>query len=415
MNSDILKRLLELDLGEAWVFIVDVVRNPATNVTAFALILAAITVVMLVVVLLLLLVFMSGSDEDEDEEAREIAATPVAPVVAAEVVPLTPEQLRERRVKRTIASLVWLLIFGVVWVVGGTVSRANTLCLSCHAGTIHVLAAQEETKGDPHGEVACVSCHETPNIVASVTTAVPGRAMHFVGGFVRESYATGYGAPVANRSCAGCHEDILTGVFVNEERGVRVSHAEPLEARALCSDCHTPRPGTGVINRYTVGMDPCMRCHDQEVASAECSFCHTKDVGHAVQTAGTFKPQRHDQKIDCGGCHDQRTCDACHGMRMPHSIDFMGAGHARAGVEDIWFNEGKLCSRCHTDTRRPCTKCHNTMPSHGVDYMPEGHQSADPNNNGCDQCHGKNAWIVGRNYCGLCHPRYDKVREPVRQ
>ena len=116
----------------------------------------------------------------------------------------------------------------------------------------------------------------------------------------------------------------------------------------------------------------------------------------------------HNSKIDCGGCHSQETCDACHGIRMPHTMAFMGASHARPAVEDLWYNGGRTCSRCHNANNRPCTKCHNTMPSHGADYMPKGHQAADPYNNGCDNCHGKNAWIKGRNYCGLCHPEYDK-------
>ena len=41
--------------------------------------------------------------------------------------------------------------------------------------------------------------------------------------------------------------------------------------------------------------------------------------------------------------------------------------------------------------------------------MPKGHQNADPFNNGCDQCHNTTAWMVGRNFCGLCHPQYDII------
>jgi len=415
VNTDFIAKLLELDFRQAWIFLTDVMRSPATNVTAFALILAAITVVMLVVVLALLLVFMAGGDEEEDEDEYEQAdvAQPVLAGVAepAVLAPLTPEELQRQRVKRYIGGLVWALIFAVVWIIGGGVTREDTVCLSCHVKIIHT-ARVEEAKSDPHAQTDCVSCHETPNFAASVTTAVPGRAIHFVGGFLRPSYAVGYGTPVANSACRACHEDAVTGTYENRTRGIKVSHAEPLEARALCSDCHAPRPQTGVINRFTVGMDPCLRCHDNQVASAECSYCHTKDVGLAVQTRGDFKAKRHDQEIDCSGCHDQKTCDNCHGMRMPHSAAFKGVGHARPAVEDLWYNGGRLCRRCHTETSRPCSKCHNDMPSHGIDYMPKGHQSANPYSNGCDQCHGDRAWIVGRNYCGVCHERYN--RPPTR-
>lgn len=409
MNSDFLARLLEIDFTEVWIFIVDVMRSPASNVTAFAMILAAITVVMLIVVLVLLMFFLGGESEyEEDEDGAEPVQAPVAiaPKVAPAPVPLTPEEIQRRKVKRTISSLVWLLIFAAVWMVGGFVSRQDTLCVSCHGNTIHQLRL-DEVASDPHGKVACASCHETPNIVAGITTAVPGRAVHFVAGFVREPAARGYGTPVANRSCNGCHQAAISVTTENEVRGVRMSHVEPLEARALCSDCHRPRPQTGVVNRFTVGMDPCMRCHNDEVASAECSFCHTKDVGLAIQARGEITPRQHALEIDCGGCHDQRTCDNCHGIRMPHSIEFKGAGHARAGVEDLWYNGGKMCGRCHTANRRSCQNCHNTMPSHGLS-MRESHKSADPDNNGCVQCHDKNQWIVGRHYCGLCHPQYNR-------
>jgi len=43
VNTDFITKLLQLDLRQAWIFLTDVLRNPATNVTAFALILAAIT------------------------------------------------------------------------------------------------------------------------------------------------------------------------------------------------------------------------------------------------------------------------------------------------------------------------------------------------------------------------------------
>jgi hypothetical protein len=84
--------------------------------------------------------------------------------------------------------------------------------------------------------------------------------------------------------------------------------------------------------------------------------------------------------------------------------------HARAAVEDVWFNGGEMCRRCHSDTRNGCWQCHlGTFPAHPPGYMPKGHQSADPFSNGCDSCHWQMAWIRGRNFCGLCHPKWDNI------
>ena len=129
----------------------DVLRNPTNNIAAFALIIAALTVVMLVVVLLLLLAFMSGDDDDEDEyEDEEGAPVAVAaPVItAADLpdIPLTPEEIKARRIRRYISALIWLLIFSGVWIVGGVVTRQDVLCESCHVKTIHV-ARVDKTQG----------------------------------------------------------------------------------------------------------------------------------------------------------------------------------------------------------------------------------------------------------------------------
>ncbi len=101
---------------------------------------------------------------------------------------------------------------------------------------------------------------------------------------------------------------------------------------------------------------------------------------------------------DCGGCHDQSSCDSCHGIRMPHTREFRLTGHARPGVEDLWFNGGKTCSKCHNETRRPCTGCHQAMPSHGLTWS-KYHQG-DPR--GCS-CHARTEHLYGRVICELCH------------
>lgn len=407
MTDDTLTRLLEVDPTQVWLFLGDVLRNPTANLTAFVLILGLITGAVLLIILVLIALATGETSTDS-----------AIPPPQDDGVPFDREggaaSAREggvatnRRIPAGVYWMpLWLLAFGVIWVAGGFVSGRDAVCLSCHIDdSVHVLRLEDPTS-DPHGDVDCVLCHETPNRVAAVTTAVPRRAVHYVTAAVRESSGAGYGVPVANHTCAYCHTQALAETRENLERGVRVSHVEPLEARALCSDCHVLQQGSGVIDSRTVGMEPCLRCHDAETASAECSYCHTRDVGYAVRARSAVEPRNLVSDITCGGCHSEESCDACHGIRMPHTAAFMGPGHARAAVEDIWFNNGRVCNRCHTSTTRPCARCHRgSFPSHGEREFARDHQSADPYNNGCDNCHGYNAWRFGRNFCATCHPRY---------
>jgi hypothetical protein len=413
VTSDYIDRLLELDFGQLALMISGVLRDPSSNFTVFVLFLAAVTIVLLLVIVALVLVFTGGDEEyeeyeeygdyvetDEEAEARLAA-------VAERAAEAKAKAERRRRLAPVMA-LAWLGIAAVVWMAGGYVSGRDAICVSCHEdGSLLHTTRYTEPEADPHSGTRCIACHETSNWLAGVTVAVPGRAAHYINGVLTDADTSGYGVPVANNSCAGCHRRSLGETIESEDRGLRMSHAEPLESKALCSDCHAMHPGSGVVDRYTVGMDPCMRCHDQQTASAECSYCHTKDIGYALRSRTFLEPKIQVVDISCGGCHDEGPCDACHGTRMPHTAEFKGAFHAREAVEDIWDNGGRTCRRCHTNTRRSCTQCHKgTFPTHPPGYMPKGHQNADPLNNGCDQCHWQNAWIRGRNFCGLCHEQW---------
>lgn len=404
-----LEKLLELDYTEIWPFIVDTLRNAGNNPRAFALIIGLFSIITLLIVLVIVLVFMSGSDDEDEYETEDGTVVEYVPAPAA-VRPVASEQAVEeepgsRRLKRALISFAWGAAFLAVLVAGGIVTRQDTMCLTCHQKALVHQQRLMKASTDPHKSVKCVECHESANLVVSVTAAVPARAWHFGGAVMSGSFARGYGTPVANAACESCHKAEIIGTLVNKDRGIRISHKEPLEAKALCTDCHALRPNTGVVDRYTVGMDPCLRCHDGKRLSTECTYCHTRDVGYAAASRQVVEAKAHTTVLDCGGCHDQRTCDACHGMRMPHSRSFKFGGHARTAVEDIWFNGGKTCSRCHSATRRPCSKCHTgQFPSHGTSFA-KSHQTIDPINNGCDNCHGYNEWLHGRNFCQNCHPR----------
>lgn len=410
MNG-LLDKLLQADLRDVWPFVLGVLKDPGTDRTAFIAILGVFAIITLLVVLVLVLVFMSVPEDEEEMLAEDEQAPAVIPVVEEDAfVPETdaeaPDEKPVRRISPLLSGVIWAGIFAIVWMAGGVVSSRDVMCLSCHGDKpFHVVRA-DNPKLDPHSKVLCVDCHESPNVVVRITTAVPARAVHFLGGVTWEKVARGYGTPVANKSCAGCHQTVLATTITDPVRGLRVSHVAPLKAKARCSECHATHADTGITNRFTVGMVPCLRCHDNTTASAKCEYCHTKDIAFAVSSRGVVQSQSHDIAWDCSACHkDQTRCDNCHHLRMPHTQAFMNGGHARIAAEDIWFNNGNTCKRCHTAVRRPCANCHvGRFPSHGSPSWAKDHQAANPLSNGCDACHGYRAWIQGRNFCENCHP-----------
>ncbi len=101
--------------------------------------------------------------------------------------------------------------------------------------------------------------------------------------------------------------------------------------------------------------------------------------------------ERADQRgVVFGGCHNEKkNCDPCHGIRMPHTTEFMAHAHARAAAVDLWYNGGKACGRCHTAS---------TPSVHAVPYVVDGQGARRhlgngrtvteaPALQGCDSCH----------------------------
>jgi hypothetical protein len=193
-------------------------------------------------------------------------------------------------------------------------------------------------------------------------------------------------------------------VATNETRGLRVSHKEPLAAAATCIDCHTLK--AGMVGFHNAGMDPCLRCHDGEQASAECATCHDESAAAARAHTTSFAAEQISE-LSCGGCHDEATeCDGCHGgVRLPHSIEFKTYAHARAGAVNFWYEGGKTCGKCHTATRRPCQQCHGDMlgKGHGGEpWLATGHETATAQ--ACDTCHRQFAYSATRDFCeDVCH------------
>jgi len=288
-----------------------------------------------------------------------------------------------------------------VWVAAGYTTSDSQSCDSCHATTsAHAKAAKG---ADPHAKVECVSCHETRGFVGRFLTGVPLRLLHFAVAPGGVSPGIGYGQVTA-QACTSCHKSSLSGSKTNAKRGLKMSHKEPMAASATCIDCHTMR--AGVVGAYDAGMRPCVRCHDGKAASSKCATCH---VGGVVTAARAQSPSFQAEQVTemrCGGCHDEkRSCDPCHGVRMPHTAEFKAGAHARAATVDFWYNGGNGCRHCHTPQERVCSKCHTEQlgSSHGGSAgMAIGHQKSSATS--CNTCHGQYAPIKTRDFCkDVCH------------
>lgn len=141
-----------------------------------------------------------------------------------------------------------------------------------------------------------------------------------------------------------------------------------------CDKCHPPgfklEPDNHTLafvrgeHKKRAGSDPsyCAMCH----RTSFCVGCHqgrgTSPNAPKVAVipkshkAGTWQEQHGKlflaQKGDCGACHDDASCRACHKTTMPHPSNWIQNHRPEPGVST------KDCNVCHTD-RTTCQNCHH--------------------------------------------------------
>ena len=424
--NEFVDAVLSFRFEDLLVLVRQVIDNPLANVQASLLLLIALVIGTLLAIVVAILVIgyreepddeeLDGTDGDEFEEGEaglEVRSA-VGRAASREARRAEPQERREltpaeRRWRVATSVLFATTALAAAWLLTGVTTGVDSMCLSCHAGDMpHASRLAEDPIDDPHVSTSCVSCHEGTGWIGRVTTAVPARAAHFAEGVSAADATAGYGLPVTSGACSRCHARALTSTTTNDARGLRMSHVEPLDAGATCMDCHEMQHTTGVVGSWTDGMGPCLRCHDDDQASAACDYCHTKDIAFAVHVNYAPEPKRLVPDTRCGSCHDQTGCDECHGLRMPHSAEFIALEHPRAATLDIWYNGGQTCERCHTETRNPCTSCHRMLgPGHPIDQWPFLHGGDGPAaSDGCNGCHGYLSPLRGQNFCSICHAEY---------
>jgi len=364
---------------------------PASNMKVAVLLYAMIAVILLIILVVGMMVIMTAP---ADKRARQVSREKRGRV-RAQPRAATPMS-RKTRLLLGLGIGAGLLS---AWMLAGSVTSDPKLCKSCHwPASQH---AKAEKSKDPHARVGCVSCHESGGVVRRFVTGVPLRLHHLAIVSSGEGTGSEYGQVTA-RACTSCHASALPRTSTNAERGLKVSHAEPLAASATCTDCHTM--SDGIVGVHNAGMGPCLRCHDDRRASSACTTCHTGTVTAAARARTASFRGAQIREVKCSGCHDEkRDCDPCHGVRMPHPVEFKARDHARAGAVDLWFNGGKACRRCHTASRHPCQGCHTRLmgTAHGRSMAASHRRAA---SSACDTCHLQFAQFATRDFCDdVCH------------
>ncbi|MDZ4655850.1 MAG: hypothetical protein U1F44_08250 [Coriobacteriia bacterium] len=353
--------------------IADVISSPTSNLVAAALLLAAVTLLILILILVALIFIIPSRQHAEDDDESSGAASQ------------TPKHTRAARKPLPRKVQLWLF-FGITLVTIATtygVTSTNDYC----ANTCHVMGPSATSwNAAAHSGVACIRCHEgTP--VLSLPIAAVSRIRHV------SAEAAG-GAPVSavvpSRICLSCHTGGLEG-SIETSAGIRVSHAEPLAAGMSCDACHMAVAHEHQVASRSTIMTKCLMCHDGGTAPVGCSTCHVGDPGASPVFDRIYTTTELPQPT-CGGCHSEASCDACHGIRMPHSQAFIDGEHAR----DAGFYRKKVCWNCHLKTE--CGACHGDFDaSHGSDFF-EAHKML-PDTATCNTCHRHHDGP----FCDRCH------------
>jgi nitrate/TMAO reductase-like tetraheme cytochrome c subunit len=269
----------------------------------------------------------------------------------------------------------------------------------------------------------CTQCHELANRVVTPSQGVLiDHDIHAENGV----------------TCAICHN--------------RVAHDEDFQL--TLNDPATGEPNTK--HEVFMSMTACFRCHtQQELVAAEeeeerltatgaCAACHPEDfqLKPEYHLEEDFFPEKHGDLAateasrvieaaheetgspegasseesegehgsggvgeslppvaainECNTCHSEKFCSDCHGLPMPHPVDFRQE-HAAAGEE-----APQSCVMCHGPADRFCDDCHHgTTLGREVDqsreWLPQHMDTVrETGASVCFECHNPT-------YCANCH------------
>lgn len=396
-----------------------VVANPAANPRAAVLVFAIVAVLVMILVLMVVLLLIRYRErrawaEWEAWEAghpEDVEGAPIELVPGwdeneyeyPELVPALPAQEQTPVRRSPFGSLLrrsglWVAaaMVGTALIIGYVGSGTTGFCAgTCHSGdavaTLHA--------ADPHSQVDCTRCHEDAPPLGLPSSLVL-RSSHMLQKLIGGLHT--YAGPVPSTRCLACHDNIGKGLAISDSSGVRMDHSQPIAAGMSCDDCHLHAGHHAAADLPR--MSTCLTCHDGHLAPSRCASCHTRDVGLlSASSRRLFSRINLPQKVDCGACHVETTCDACHGIRLPHPDRFTAWGHASVAA----FQGKSACERCHV--RRDCLKCHGEFTGPTAAHGPawRTNHANNPFNAQC-YCHWSRLPAEAKmrgSYCAVCHPQ----------
>ncbi|MCL2680084.1 MAG: hypothetical protein FWF11_01205 [Coriobacteriia bacterium] len=379
--SETLSQLTFADLQARWQLIQQAVANPQSQPLIALLALAIVLVFVLIVMLTLAMWYYARTQQkteyellDEEGNAVKTIDEKTAQELLAGATDITIQS------KINYAAVLGSLLTAVAIFIGfGFSTRSEVYCLACHESPHEVVA--EWPVVDAHSGLTCVNCHEPGTTLQGVTINLVPRSIHSVAGIFtdpeqRDAVNRGTYGSVLQTTCEGCHGDYILPRPLTRKGPdrvtVRVSHYEPLQAGMPCVQCHVFTRAQE-MQLVQTGMQNCISCHNGSRARVECIVCHINPPAETRQRdIGTVWSRAliHDRPdARCYDCHDPRSCDDCHGTRVPHSADYMDTDNPATMMihaYDFW-RIGDMCYNCHfpgnASGAELCSSCH------GIDYL----------------------------------------------
>ena len=317
---------------------------------------------------------------------------------------------RARIALAVVGALVLLLVFA------GYATSSPELCGSCH----EMAPSYDSWIQSAHTTVKCVTCHETPREWYGTPLRAAERARlltrdtwrHLTGriGEPNDPAAIGRTSPMPDEICLQCHapDRKATSGF-----RILIDHVEHAERTGSCVACHvyTAHPDP-VLGKPLSLMIRCYDCHgtaEQPEASDECATCHPADFD--LRPPDHLEPPwMRDHGFDaqatpevCAMCHDQASCDSCHGLAMPHPEGWLRGPEGHGLIVD---DDRAVCFRCHTEEPDSCAACHHEQFDPGLGPWIDQHYDAarETGTAACLECHKPV-------FCTQCHAAPEGVGE----
>ena len=292
--------------------------------------------------------------------------------------------------RRRTALVVLLALVGVLVIVVAAGSLP-AVCSGCHGS----LASAVER--GTHASVSCYDCHldngawgfpaqKNTELTRMYPTALSGA------GLKRPARMT------ARSACLECHSDVLKGVTSGD--GLSIKH-RVCAPEATCDGCHST-VGHGDTVRWAMNpsMEDCVACHNEKNVSSECETCHTSEPAERRNIKGPWqvthgpnwqKTHGMGDQSSCGTCHPSNFCEKCHGVPVPHGVDF-GARHGAYAMKDK-----SACVTCHKSEQKFCLECHGMEMPHPEEFTKQHSKIAkSTSDERCILCHVDTD-------CGQCH------------